>query len=158
MALLTKEEFYKRLGQVLKSEREKRGLSREQLAEQLNQMPIDPERHLRHIAALGVMAGHIRRQKRLSRKQVAQRGNLPVEFVRDIEAGKLFNPEMYLVYSLSYGLRTTYSQFEKRVERLSRAELDEYDMPVHKKKKHTPLPRPLPLLRSEPGSTEEEKP
>ena len=55
MALLTREEFYKLLGQALRNAREERGLSREQLAEELNDMPIDPERHLRHIAVLGIL-------------------------------------------------------------------------------------------------------
>jgi transcriptional regulator with XRE-family HTH domain len=158
MVLLTKEEFYRRLGQVLKSEREKLGLSRAQAAKQLTQVLIDHERHLRKIAALSVMVEHIRRQKGLSRKQVAQRGNLPVEFVRDIEAGKIFNPEMYLVYCLSYGLRISLSQFEKRIDRLSRTELDEHDRPVIKKKKHTPFPQSNPPRLIEPGSTEKEKP
>ena len=158
MVLLTKEEFYRRLGQVLKSEREKLGLSRAQAAEQLTQVVIDHERHLRKFAALSVMVGHIRRQKGLSRKQVAQRGNLPVEFVRDIEVGKIFNPEMYLVYCLSYGLRISLSQFEKRIDQLSRTELDEHDSPVFKKKKHTPFSQSNPLRLTEPGSTEKEKP
>ena len=53
--LLTRKEFNKRLRQVLNREREKCGLSRAELAERLNQMPIDPERHLRHIAVLGIL-------------------------------------------------------------------------------------------------------
>jgi transcriptional regulator with XRE-family HTH domain len=157
MALLTREEFYKRLGHVLRRAREKRGLSREQLAAQLNQMPIDPERHLRHIAALSIMAGHIRRTKGLTRKQVAERANLPVEFVRDLEAGKLWNPEVYSIYCLAYGLRTTYSAFEKRVDVLSRTELDENDRPIQQEKSASLLQSHPPLLL-EPDSTEEEKP
>ena len=158
MALLTREEFYKRLGQALRNAREERGLSREQLAEQLKQIPIDPERHLRQVAALSVIAGQIRRQKGLSRKQVAERANLPVEFVRDMEAGKIWNPETYYIYCLAYGLRTTYPAFEKRVDVLSRTELDENDRPVRRKKKHTLLPQSHPALPLEPDSTEEEKP
>ena len=153
MALLTREEFYKRLGQALRNLREERGLSRKQLAEQLNQMSVDPERHLRHIAALSIIAGHIRRQKGLSRKQVAERGNLPLEFVRDMEAGKVWNPEVYSIYCLAYGLRTAYRTFEKKVDVLSRTELDENDRPVRRKKKHTSLPQPHPPS-SGAGSTE----
>jgi transcriptional regulator with XRE-family HTH domain len=152
VALLTREEFYKRLGQALRNAREKRGLSRTQLAKQLKQIPIDPERHLRRVA------GHIRRQKGLSRKQVAERANLPVEFVHDMEAGKIWNPETYSIYCLAYGLRTAYSTFEKRVDALSRTELDKSDRPVRRKKKHTSLPQPHPPLLLEPGSTEDEKP
>ena len=158
MALLTREEFYKRLGQALRNAREKRGLSRAQLAEQLKHNPIDPERHLRQVAALSVIAGQIRRRKGLSRKQVAERANLPVAFVRDMEAGKIWNPETYSIYCLAYGLRTAYPAFEKRVDVLSRTELDENDRPVRRKKKHTSLPQSHPPLLLEPDSTEEEKP
>jgi transcriptional regulator with XRE-family HTH domain len=158
IVLLTREEFYKRLGQVLRREREKRGLSRAEWAERLNQMPIDRERHLRHIAALSIIAGHVRRKKRLTLKQVAERANLPVEFVRDMEAGKIWNPETYSIYCLAYGLRTAYPAFEKRVDALSRTELDENDRPVRRKKKHTRLPQSHPPLLLEPDSTEEEKP
>ena len=156
--LLTREEFYKRLGQVLRREREKRGVSRAELAERLNQMPTDPEPHLRQVAALSVIAGHIRRQKGLSRKQVAERANLPIEFVRDMEAGKIWNPETYSIYCLAYGLHTAYPAFEKRVDVLSRTELDENDKPVRSKKKHASVPQPHPPLVLEPGSPEEEKP
>jgi transcriptional regulator with XRE-family HTH domain len=142
---------------VLRNEREKRGLSRAQLAEQLKRIPIDPERHLRHIAALSVIASHVRRKKRLTLKQVAERANLPVEFVRDVEAGKIWNPETYSIYCLAYGLRTAYPAFEERVDVLSRTELDKNDRPVRRKKKHTPPPQSHPPLLLEPGSTEEEK-
>jgi len=137
MALLTREEFHRLLGKALRNAREERGLSREQLAEQLKQMPIDPERHLRHIAALSIIAGHIRRTKGLTPKQVAERANLPVAFVRDMEAGKIWNPEAYSVYCLAYGLRTAYQTFEKKVDVLSHTELDENDRPVRRKKKST---------------------
>jgi transcriptional regulator with XRE-family HTH domain len=156
MALLTREEFYKRLGQALRNLREERGLSRAQLAEQLKQMPIDPERHLRHIAALSVIAGHIRRKRRLTVKQVAERANLPVEFVRKMEAGKIWNPETYSIYCLAYGLRTAYPAFEKRVDVLSRTELDENDRPVRKKKDHTSLPRSQSPRFLKPGRSEDE--
>ena len=142
--LLTREDFYKRLGHALSQARLKRGLSQAEVAEGLNQVPIDPERCLRRIAALSVMAGSIRRQKGLTRKQVAERGKLSVEFVRDMEAGKILNPEVYLVYCLSYGLGLPFSKFEKKVDRLSRIELDENDMPVRKGRKRAQLPLPVP--------------
>jgi transcriptional regulator with XRE-family HTH domain len=157
MALLTREEFYKLLGHALRNAREERGLSREQLAEQLKQMPIDPERHLRHIAALSIIAGHIRRKKRLTLKQVAERAKLPVEFVRDMEAGKIWNPETYAIYCLSYGLRTAYPALEKRVDVLSHTELDGNDKPVRRKKKHASLPQAHPPLLLETGSAKEKK-
>jgi len=142
--LLTREDFYKRLGHALSQARLKRGLSQAEVAEGLNHVPIDPERCLRRIAALSVMAGSIRRQKGLSRKQVAERGNLSVEFVRDLETGKIFNPEVYQVYCLSYGLGLPFSKFEKKVDRLSRIELDENDMPVRRGRKRAQLPQPTP--------------
>jgi hypothetical protein len=49
MALLTREEFYKELGEALRKDREKLGLSPAALAERLNQDPIDRERPLRMI-------------------------------------------------------------------------------------------------------------
>jgi hypothetical protein len=52
-------------------------------------------RYMRKLAALSIMTGHIWREKGLTRKQVAKRGNLSVEFVRDMEACKVFNPELY---------------------------------------------------------------
>ena len=142
--LLTREDFYKRLGHALSQARLKRGLSQAEVAEGLNQVPIDPERCLRRIAALSVMAGSIRRQKGLTRKQVAERGSLSVEFVRDLEAGKIFNPEVYMVYCLSYGLGFPFSKFEKKVDRLSRIELDENDMPVRQGRKRAQPPQPVP--------------
>ena len=131
---------------------------RAQLAEQLKQNPIDPERQLREVVALSVIAGQIRRQKGLSHKQVAERANLPVEFVRDMEAGKIWNTETYSIYCLAYGLRTAYPTFEKKVDVLSSTELDEDDGPVRGKKKPTSLPQSHPPLLLEPDSTEEEKP
>ena len=107
--------------------------------------------------ALSIIAGHIRRKKRLTRKQVAERANLTVEFVRDMEVGKIWNPETYSIYCLAYGLRTAYPAFEKRVDVLSRTELDENDRPVRRKKKNTSLPKSEPPLLSEPDSTEGEK-
>ena len=157
MTLLAKKEFYKLLGQSLRKAREARGLSREQLAEKLKQIPIDPERHLRHIAALSIIAGHIRRKKRLTVKQVAERANLPVEFVRNMEAGKILNPETYSVYCLAYGLRTAYPTLEKKVDELSRTELDENDRPV-RRKKHASLLQSHPPLLLEPGNDEEKRP
>jgi transcriptional regulator with XRE-family HTH domain len=140
--LLTRDDFYKGLGHALSRARLKRGLSQAEVAEGLNQVPIDPERCLRRIAALSVMAGSIRRQKGLTRRQVAERGSLSVEFVRDLEAGKIFNPEVYLVYCLSYGLGLPFSIFEKKVDRLSRIELDENDMPVRRRRVRAQLSQP----------------
>jgi len=142
--LLTRDDFYKRLGHALSQARLKRGLSQAEVAEGLNQVPIDPERCLRRVAALSVMAESIRRQKGLTSKQVAERGILSVEFVRDLEAGKIFNPEIYQVYCLSYGLGLPFSRFEKKVDRLSRIELDENDMPVRRSRERVQLSQPAP--------------
>ncbi len=130
MRLLSKKEFYQRIGQALRVAREKRGLSHAQAAELVNRDPIDKEQCLRFLAALGLMAGHIRQQKKLTRKQVAERGNLSVQFVREMEDGKILHPESYSIYCLSYGLRMSYSVFIAKVERLSRTPLDEHDRPI----------------------------
>lgn len=135
MVLLTREEFHIRLGQALTNAREKHRLSRAQLAEQSEQIPVDPGRHMRKLAALSVIAGHIRRQACPSRKQVTERANLLVEFVRDMETGIISNPETYSIYCPAYGLRTAYPTLEKRVDALFRTELDESDRPVRRKKK-----------------------
>lgn len=152
MVLLTRKKFHIRLGQAVTNAREKQSLSRAKLAEQPEQIPVDPGRHLRKVAALSVIAGHIRRQKCLSRKQVTERANLPVKFVRDVETGKISNPETYSIYCRAYGLRTAYPTLEKRVDALSRAELDESDRPVRRKKKHTSLPQSHPPLLLEPDA------
>jgi transcriptional regulator with XRE-family HTH domain len=141
MGLLTKEEFYERLGHALEQTRLERGLSQAEVAERLNGPPIDLERVLRRIAALSVTAQSIRRRKGLTRKEVAERGNLPIEFVGDIEAGNILSPEVYPVYCLSYGLGLSFSKFEGKVDRLSRIELDENDDPVHKPRKRAALSR-----------------
>jgi transcriptional regulator with XRE-family HTH domain len=156
--LLTREDFYKGLGHALSQARLKRGLSQAEVAEGLNQVPIDPERCLRRIAALSVMAGSIRRQKGLTRRQVAERGSLSVEFVRDLEAGKIFNPEVYQVYCLSYGLGLPFSKFEKKVDRLSSIELDENDMPVRRGRKRAQLPQPIPRRLLESGNKDNATP
>lgn len=114
MVLLTRGQFHIRLGQALTNAREKHSLSRAQLAEQSEQIPVDPGRHMRKLAALSLIAGHIRRQKCLSRKQVTERANLPVEFVRDMETGKISNPETYSIYCLAYGLRAPLTKPLKR--------------------------------------------
>jgi hypothetical protein len=101
MALMTREEFYKLLGQALRSAREERGLSREKLSERLEQIPIDPERPLLLNAAPSVMVGHIRQKKHLTLKHVAERANLPVKFVPDMEARRIWNPECYSIYCLA---------------------------------------------------------
>jgi ribosome-binding protein aMBF1 (putative translation factor) len=130
MSLLSRREFYQMLGHALRNAREKLALSRAQAAEELNQIRPDPEQVLRSIAARMVVATQIRRQKKLTREQVAKRGNLPVEFVRDFEEGKILNPDVYSVYCLSYGLRISLAKFQARVERLSRTPLDKDDRPI----------------------------
>jgi hypothetical protein len=130
MALLSKGEFYQRLGQVLQTAREKRGLSRSQAAEELNQIPLNPERHLHMAAVRSAMAAHIRRQKGLTLEQVAERGNLPIEFVRDLEEGKILDQDVYSVYCLSYGLRMSFARFEAQVEQLSNTPFNELDGPI----------------------------
>lgn len=133
--MLTKEQFHKSIGQAIQALREKQGLSRAQLAKRINERPIDPEWYLRRIAALGIIANHIRKQKKLTVQQVAVRGKVPVQFVRDLEASKIPNPESYLIYCLTFGLGISYAKFEERVTRLAKTPLDENDEPIRKKKK-----------------------
>ena len=133
--MLTRDEFNKGFGRAIRAAREAQGLSRAQLAERIRQHPVDPERYLRRLAALCTLAFHIRRQKKLTRQQVAERGKIPIGFVRDLEACKIHNPDSYLVYCLAFGLGIPYSKFEKRVDRLAKTPLDENDRPIRKEKK-----------------------
>ena len=66
---------------------------------------------------------------------MAERGAIPIGFVRDLETCKIYNPDSYLVYCLSFGLGIPYAGFEKRVDRLAQTPLDENDRPIRKKKK-----------------------
>jgi transcriptional regulator with XRE-family HTH domain len=133
--MLTRDEFNKRFGQAIKSAREAQGLSRAELAERMRQHPVDPERYLRRLAALCTLAFHIRKQKKLTHKQVAERGKIPISFVRDLEACKIHNPDSYLVYCLTFGLGIPYARFEKRVDWLAKTPLNENDRPIRTKKK-----------------------
>ena len=133
--MLTRDEFNKGFGQAIKAAREAQGLSRAELAERIRQHPVDPERYLRRLAALCTLAFHIRRQKKLTHQQVAERGKIPIGFVRDLEACKIHNPDSYLVYCLAFGLGIPYSKLEKRVDRLAKTPMDENDRPIRKEKK-----------------------
>jgi len=133
--MLTREEFNKAFGQAIKAAREAQGLSLAELAERMRQQPVDPEWYLRRLAALCTLAYLIRKQKKLTHRQVAERGKIPIGFVRDLEACKIHNPDSYLVYCLSFGLGIPYSRFEKRVDRLAKTPLDENDRPIRKSKK-----------------------
>jgi hypothetical protein len=81
----------------------------------------------------------------------------PVGFVRDMEAGKIWNPETYSIYCLANGLHNAYPAFEKGVDVLSRTELDKNDRPLRRKKKQSAPPQSHPPLLLEPDSAEEEK-
>jgi transcriptional regulator with XRE-family HTH domain len=133
--MLTRDQFNKGFGQAIRAAREEQGLSRAELAERIRQHPVDPERYLRRLAALCTLAFHIRKQKKLTHKQVAERGKIPVGFVRDLEACKIHNPDSYLLYCLAFGLGIPYSKFEKRVDRLAKTPLDENDRPIQKEKR-----------------------
>ena len=133
--MLTRDEFNKGVGQAIKAVREAQGLSLAQLAERIRQHPVDPERYLRRLAALCTLAFHIRKQKKLTHKQVAERGKIPIRFVRDLEACKIHNPDSYLVYCLTFGLGIPYARFENRVDRLAKTPLDENGRPMRKSKK-----------------------
>jgi transcriptional regulator with XRE-family HTH domain len=133
--MLTREEFNKAFGQAIKAVREAQGLSRAELAARMRQRPVDPEWYLRRLAGLCSLAYLIRKQKKLTHKQVAERGKIPIGFVRDLEACKIHNPDSYLVYCLTFGLGIPYARFEKRVDRLAKTPLDENDRPIRKSKK-----------------------
>jgi len=70
--MLTREEFNKAFGQAIKAAREAQGLSRAELAERMSQHPVDREWYLRRLAALCTLAFLIRKQKKLTHKQVSR--------------------------------------------------------------------------------------
>src|ERR1700728_4481114 len=109
--------------------------SQAQVVERLRTHPVNPEGDLRRLAALCTLAFHIRKQKKLTYRQVAERGKIPIGFVRDLEACKIHNPDSYLVYCLTFGLGIPYARFEKRVDRLAKIPLDENDRPTRKEKR-----------------------
>ena len=133
--MLTRDQFNKAFGQAIKAAREAQGLSRAELAERMRQHPVDPEWYLRRLAALCTLAYLIRKQKKLTHKQVAERGKIRIAFIRDLEAYKIHNPDSYLVYCLSFGLGIPYARFEKRVDRLAKTPLDDNDGPIRTKTK-----------------------
>jgi transcriptional regulator with XRE-family HTH domain len=145
--MLTREEFLRKLGEALRAARERRGLSRDELAERLSRNPVDPEDYLRRLAGLCTLAQTIRMQKGLTHKQVAERAKLPVRFVRDLEACKIHEPNAYNIYCLSFGLGIPYSKFEARIGRLARTPLDDQDRPIPAKRKNR-LPRSTPRRTS----------
>src|ERR1700749_1714307 len=132
--MLTRDEFNKGVGQAIQALREAQALSRAELAKRMREHPVDPEWYLRRLAALCTLAYHIRKQKKLTHKQVAERGKIPIRFVRDLEACKIHNPDSYLVYCLSFGLGIPYARFEKRVDRVAEPRRGENDRPIRKKR------------------------
>ena len=121
----------------MRAARERRGLSRDELAERLSQNPVDPEDYLRRLAALCTLAQTIREQKGLTHKQVAERAKVPVRFVRDLEACKIRDPDAYNVYCLTFGLGVPYPKFGARIARLSRTPLDDQDGAISAKRENT---------------------
>lgn len=134
MLMLTRKEFYRGFGQALRAAREKQGMSRAELAERMTQNPVDPEKHLRQLAALCTLAQTIRKQNGLTHEQVAERAKLPAQFVRDLEACKNHNPDGYSVYCLSFGLGITYRKFVAKMDSLARTPLDDQDRPIPTKR------------------------
>jgi transcriptional regulator with XRE-family HTH domain len=81
----------------------------------------------------------IREQKGLTHEQVAERAKVPTQFVRDLEACKIHNPDGYYVYCLSFGLDVPYRRFVAKIDRLARTPLDDEDRPISPKRKNPTL-------------------
>ena len=84
--------------------REKRNLSRSQLAEKLNQKPIDPEWYLRSLRPASWQRNF--EAQEVDREQLAELDDLPVNLYAGIESCKLFQPREFL--GLLPQLRVTY--------------------------------------------------
>lgn len=120
--MLTRDEFNQAFGAALKQAREVRGLSQEEAAAALSKnsikTPQEEDEYLRTIAALCTVATSMREEQGWTPEQLAERSQIPVEFLRNLEAAKDFNPDPYFLYCLSWGLGITYSEFWRRAEEL----------------------------------------
>jgi transcriptional regulator with XRE-family HTH domain len=134
MALLSREEFNRRFAQRIGELRQARGLSRAEMAEGLkqaleNRTPADVEMALRRIAALAAVITSQREKRRWTYDQLAERSGVPVQFIRDLEELKDFNPDTYFLYRVGNGLGFDFPALLRKVWRLAGTELD--GDPIH---------------------------
>ena len=123
MKWITRKEFNRGVGAVLKALREARGISQEELGEALrqnasNKTPEQEDEQLRTIAAICAVVSNMRREQGLTPAQLAKRSHVPVKFVRNLEAGNDLNPDLYFLFCLTLGFGVSFHKFWHRVEAL----------------------------------------
>jgi transcriptional regulator with XRE-family HTH domain len=123
MKSITRKEFNRGVGAVLKALREGRGISQEELGEALRQnasdkTPEQEDEQLRTIAAICTVVSNMRKEQGLTPEQLAKRSHVPVKFVRNLEAGKDLNPDSYFLFCLPLGFGVSFHKFWHRVEAL----------------------------------------
>ena len=119
MKHLSREEFNRRLGLNVKAVRRARRMSRSDLSASLQaniSTSENEDEQLRTIAAFSATTTRMREDLGLTQKQLAARSRVSLEFVRNLEAARDPNPDMYLIYCLSYGLDVPFRTFWRRVE------------------------------------------
>ncbi len=120
MAQMTSDEFNRAFGAVVKAIREARGLSQEEVDAGLRAIktPEQEDEHLRTVAGISAVVTSMREEQRSTEEQLAERSQVPVEFVRNLETAQDFNPDSYYLYCLAHGLGVPFSKFWQRVENL----------------------------------------
>lgn len=117
----SREEFNQAIGAALIALRVERGFSQAEVAEGINAIPEvhRQERGTRAVAAYAALSIILRNEQGLTQEELAKRSQVPLEFVRDLEAGKDSNPDFYFLYCLSVGFNLPFTEFAHRAEELS---------------------------------------
>ena len=123
MKWITRREFNRGVGDVLRALREARGVSQEDLDEALRQSashktPEQEDKQLRTIAAICTVVSNMRKEQGLTLEQLAKRSHVPVKFVRNLEAASDLNPDAYFLFCLTLGFGISFHKFWHRVEAL----------------------------------------
>jgi transcriptional regulator with XRE-family HTH domain len=120
---ITRREFNRGVGDVLRALREARGVSQEDLDEALRQSashktPEQEDKQLRTIAAICTVVSNMRKEQGLTLEQLAKRSHVPENFVRNLEDANDLNPDAYLLFCLALGFGISFHKFWHRVEAL----------------------------------------
>jgi transcriptional regulator with XRE-family HTH domain len=120
---ITRRVFNRGIGAVLKTLREARGISQEELGDALtqnafNKTPKQEDEQLRTVAAICTVVSNLRKEQGLTPEQLAKRSHVPVKFVRNLEAANDLNPDAYFLFCLTLGFGISFHKFWHRVEAL----------------------------------------
>ena len=123
MKRITRREFNQGIGAVLKTIREARGITQEELGEALrqnasNKTPEQQDEQLRTVAAICTVVSNMRKEQGFTPEQLAKRSHVPVKFVRNLEAANDSNPDAYFLFCLALGFGISFHKFWHRVEAL----------------------------------------